>query len=141
MKHLILALCLLLATPLWAQDEPKGGDGPGPQSVLPAPYEVVENQATFPGGMDKFYRFVSNEFQDPQRCFEEGINGYVMMRFVVEIDGHISNIKVMEQTEACPEFAQEAIRVLKKSPRWKPAMNGGKVVRCYYQLPISFQLE
>jgi protein TonB len=141
MKHLILALGLMLATPIWAQDEPKGGDGPGPQSVLPAPYEVVENQAAFPGGMDKFYRYVSNEFQYPLRCMEEGISGYVMMRFVVEVDGHISNIKVVEQTEACPEFAQEAIRVLKTSKRWNPAMNNGKAVRCYYQLPISFQLE
>jgi protein TonB len=141
MKHLILALSLLLTSPVWAQDAPKGGDGPGPQSVLPAPYEVVENQATFPGGMDKFYRYVSNEFQYPLRCMEEGISGYVMMRFVIEMDGRISNIKVMEQTEACPEFAIEAVRVLKKSPRWKPAMNNGKAVRCYYQLPISLQLE
>jgi protein TonB len=138
MKHLILALCLLLATPLWAQDEPKGGDA---SESLPSPYEVVENQAVYPGGMDKFYRYVSNEFQYPVRCQEEGISGYVMMLFVVEVDGRISNIKVVEQTEACPEFAQEAVRVLKMSKRWKPAMINGKAVRCYHKLPISLQLE
>ncbi|MFZ9969755.1 MAG: energy transducer TonB [Bacteroidia bacterium] len=134
MKNWILTLMLASAGSLWAQDVQKDADGG-------APHTVVDVQAMYPGGMSRFYQHVVDEFEYPARCMEEGIGGSVVLRFVVETDGQISNIKAVKETAACPEFTQEAIRVLRAGKRWKPAMVNGKAVRCYHELPISLQLE
>lgn len=134
MRIWMLTLFLASAGSLWAQDVQKDTDGG-------VPHTVVDVQAMYPGGMSRFYQHVVDEFEYPVRCMEEGIGGSVVLRFVVEIDGQISNIKATKETAACPEFSQEAIRVLRTGKRWKPAMINGKAVRCYFELPISLQLE
>lgn len=97
--------------------------------------------ARFIGGEAAFMNFISANFAYPVRCQEEGINGDVLLRFVIEIDGGISNVSVVKETKACPEFTSEAIRILKKSPRWIPGQIKGKSVRSYYTLPITLKLN
>lgn len=94
----------------------------------------IEVKPEFPGGIQKFYNFVKNNYTPPE---EEGLKGRVIVSFVVEKDGSLTDIKVLKDIGY--GTGAEAIRVLKKSPRWTPAEQNGKKVRCSYQLPIAVE--
>ena len=96
----------------------------------------VQIKANYPGGEAAFRDYVAGEFIYPQRCQDEGINGSVMLRFVVDEAGRISRVHAIEDTKSCPEFTSEAIRVLKKSPRWVPGQNNGKFLKSWREIPI-----
>ncbi len=94
----------------------------------------IEVKPEFPGGMDKFYAFVGKNFNVPE---EEGISGKVFVSFTVEKDGSLTDIKVLRDIGF--GTANEALRVLKKCPRWAPGEQNGKKVRCTYSLPITIK--
>jgi protein TonB len=94
----------------------------------------IEVKPDFPGGMDKFTDFVGKNYQAPE---EEGLKGKVYVTFVVEKDGSLTDIKVLRDIGY--GTGKEAIRVLKKSPKWTPGEQNGKKVRCTFSLPISIQ--
>ncbi len=119
-------------------DKDPGGPIGGTGSSDPVKADV---QAKFMGGDDAFIEFVKGEFQYPGRCQDEGINGYVLLRFVVDTKGNVSNVTMMEETPSCKEFTEEAIRVLKKSPQWIPGMVSGKFVKSYRVVPIRLNLN
>lgn len=101
----------------------------------------VAVKAAFPGGEEAFRDYVGNEFQYPVRCQDEGINGSVVLRFVVDKSGKISQVTAIEETKSCPEFTEEAIRVLKRSPRWIPGQNKGRFVISWREIPIRLTVE
>jgi protein TonB len=130
-------------------DETIKGDPDAPMTVEPVgngPKEVVEEDNSiynsagievkpeFPGGMAKFLNFIKNNYSPPD---EEGLKGRVIVSFVVEKDGSLTDIKVLKDIGY--GTGAEAIRVLKKCPRWTPAEQNGKKVRCSYQLPIAIE--
>ena len=84
---------------------------------------------------------MQREFQYPVRCQDEGINGSVVLRFIVDSKGKISDIKVIEDTKTCPEFTTEAIRILQKSPRWVPGQNNGRFIKSYREIPIKLSVQ
>ena len=92
----------------------------------------------FPGGMEAMYSFLRNELQYPAVARVNNIQGTVLLEFVVEKDGSISNAKPL--VSLYPECDAEAIRIVNKMPKWKPAKQNGKPVRCYFNLPIRFKL-
>ena len=94
----------------------------------------IEVKPDFPGGMEKFYKFVGSNYVAPE---EEGLKGKVFVSFVVEKDGSLTDIKVIRDIGY--GTGKEAIRVLKKSPRWSPGIQNGKPVRVLYSLPITIQ--
>lgn len=94
----------------------------------------IEVKPEFPGGMSKFLNFIRNNYTAPD---EEGLKGRVIVSFVVEKDGSLTDIKVLKDIGY--GTGAEAIRVLKKCPRWTPAEQNGKKVRCSYQLPIAIE--
>lgn len=94
----------------------------------------IEVKPEFPGGIEKFYKFVGNNYRAPE---EEGLKGKVYVTFVVEKDGSLTDIKVLRDIGY--GTGAEAIRVLKKSPRWAPGEQNGKKVRVLYSLPITIQ--
>ena len=94
----------------------------------------IEVQPDFPGGLAKFYKYVSSNYRAPE---EEGLKGKVFVTFVVEKDGSLTDIKVLRDIGY--GTGAEAIRVLKKSPRWVPGEQNGKKIRVRYSLPISIQ--
>ena len=94
----------------------------------------IEQNAEFPGGIANFYKFVGNNYKAPE---EEGLKGKVFVTFVVEKDGSLTDIKVIRDIGF--GTGAEAIRVLKKSPRWAPGEQNGKKVRVQYSLPITIQ--
>ena len=92
----------------------------------------IEVQPEFPGGIQKFYAFVGKNYQMPE---EDGLKGKVYVSFVVEKNGELTDIKVLRAIGY--GTGKEAIRVLKSCPKWTPAEQNGKKVRCAYTLPIS----
>ena len=94
----------------------------------------IEIVPEFPGGMEKFYKFVGNNYQTPE---EEGLKGKVYVTFVVEKDGSLTDIKVIRDIGY--GTGKEAIRVLNKCPKWTPGEQNGKKVRVLYSLPITIQ--
>ncbi|WP_426483760.1 energy transducer TonB [Flavobacterium sp. 2] len=94
----------------------------------------IEVKPDFPGGIEKFYKFVGNNYKTPE---EEGLKGKVYVTFVVEKDGSLTDIKVLRDIGY--GTGAEAIRVLKKCPKWTPGEQNGKKVRVLYSLPITIQ--
>jgi protein TonB len=94
----------------------------------------IEVKPDFPGGMEKFYKFVGKNYQVPE---EEGLKGKVFVSFVVEKDGSLTDIKVIRDIGY--GTGKEAIRVLKSCPKWNPGEQNGKKVRVLYSLPINIQ--
>ena len=94
----------------------------------------IEVKPDFPGGMDKFYKFVGKNFQVPE---EDGLKGKVFVTFVVEKDGSLTDIKVIRDIGY--GTGKEAVRVLRSCPKWNPGEQNGKKVRVLYSLPISIQ--
>lgn len=100
------------------------------------PYNVsgIDIQPEFPGGIKEFYQFIGKNYQVPN---VPGLKGKVYISFVVEKDGSISNSKVVRDIGYGTGI--EAIRVLSLSPKWKPAEQNGRTVRCSYILPLSIE--
>lgn len=102
-------------------------------------YDVVEMQPEFPGGQEKMYEFLSAELIYPEKCRENDIQGKVYIQFVITKRGKISQIKILKTSHEL--FAEEAKRVIKKMPKWKPGKQRGKKVNVRYTLPINFSLD
>ncbi len=98
----------------------------------------VESAPEFPGGIEAFYRFLNKNTHYPLQAQKNGTQGKVIVQFVVERDGSLTDLKVVRGLgDGCDE---EAIRVVKLSPLWKPGMQNGKPVRVQYNVPITFTL-
>lgn len=117
--------------------------------VTPYPYEekenkaeedriftVVEQQAQFIGDLNKW---LYANIKYPPEAAENGIQGRVILKFVVEKDGSISNISILRGVER--SLDREAVRVVKSMPKWIPAENKGLVVRSWFAFPITFRLQ
>ena len=101
-------------------------------------YEVVEQSAEFPGGMEALYKFISRNVEYPKKASKEGVNGKVYVQFTVEKDGSITDVHVVRGIgSGCDE---EAVRVVKMMPEWKSGKQRGQPVRTRYKLPVSFKL-
>ncbi|MCX2485132.1 energy transducer TonB [Pedobacter sp. MR2016-24] len=118
------------------------GDGPKQAAVVEDTkvydFVSIETQPGFPGGMDKFYAYLQKTVRYPPMAQENNIQGKVFMSFVVEKDGRLTDIKVERKLGGGTD--EEAIRVLKASPKWTPGIQNGKPVRVKYNIPISFTL-
>lgn len=102
-------------------------------------YNKAEEMPEFNGGMDKFYRYVAQNFKYPRAAIESGVNGKVIVHFEVETDGSMSNLKL----ESDPGFGigKEAMRVVKDSPKWIPGRQHGIPVKVSYYLPIKIGIK
>ena len=101
------------------------------------PEAYTEEMPEFPGGSEALNAFLTREIQYPEVARNTGITGTVLIEFVVEKDGRVSNAKV--KVPLFPECDKEAVRGVMAMPKWKPGKNNGKAVRCYYQVPVTFR--
>lgn len=102
-------------------------------------YTSLEQPATFPGGMESFYGYLQHNLKYPTAAREKNVQGKVFVQYIIETDGSLIDLKIVRGIgSGCDE---EAIRVMKGSPKWIPGMQGGKAVRSMYTLPISFTLS
>lgn len=104
------------------------------------PIIKAEKMPTFQGGdLMKFREWVQKRLRYPQIAQENGISGRVTLSFVVERDGTVTNIQVLQSPDR--SLAEEATRVVGNSPKWEPGMQSNKPVRVKYTLPVVFQIQ
>lgn len=101
-------------------------------------FTVVEESAMFPGGQDELIKYLAQNIKYPKQARVRGVEGLVSVSFVVEKDGSLTDIKLLRDIgSGC---GQEALRVVKEMPKWKPAKLKGEIVRMQFNLPVKFTL-
>ncbi len=101
-------------------------------------FDVVEEMPSFPGGQGALMQYLGN-IKYPVVAQENGVQGRVIVSFVVERDGSISDVKVARSVD--PSLDREALRVVKSMPRWSPGKQNGSTVRVKYTVPVVFRLQ
>src|SRR5690606_37291589 len=101
-------------------------------------FMVTEIMPTFEGGMPGFYRYIADNYVYPEAAVKKGIKGKMPIKSIIEKDGSLSNITVVQDLKY--GTGEEAIRVLKNSPNWNPAIQNGRKVRLQFTLPIQLNL-
>ena len=138
MKKIVLSLVMLFAVAtLSAQNTDTKSNVK--ESVSAPSFIVVEQMPEFPGGEEALYQFLGSNLSYPDTAKEQNITGKVIVSFVVEKDGRITNAKVTKDIGG--GCGDEALRVVNKMPRWKPGRQKGKPVRVQFSLPFLFKLE
>jgi len=102
-------------------------------------FDVVEVMPQFPGGQIAMLQYLMKNIKYPEQAMKEGIQGRVAVRFIVEKDGSISDVKPVLSVH--PLLNKEAVRVVKSMPKWSPGKHNGKPVRVRFNLPIMFKLN
>lgn len=143
MKNLLLILILFSGLIVRAQtDSVKDAlplvDGSAMDKEI---FTFVEQVPEFPGGQEAMMKFISKNIVYPEHAKENNVEGKVLLKFVINTQGEIRNIEVINKVRYGYGLEEEAIRVLKKMPRWTPGKQNGKPVNVYFTLPISFRLK
>ena len=102
-------------------------------------YTMVEEQPEFPGGMGELVKYLQNNVKYPSICQEKGIQGRVIVSFVISEDGSASDFQIVKSVD--PYLDKEALRVLGLMPKWEPGKQKGVPVRVKYTVPVTFRLN
>ena len=102
-------------------------------------FDVVEEMPHFPGGPAALQAFLSSNTKYPVVAQENGVQGRVIVSFVVERDGSITDVRVVRSVD--PSLDREASRVVRSMPRWSPGKQNGSAVRVKYTVPVVFRLQ
>ena len=148
-----LALLLIMANSMYAQanetQEPQKEIAPPPPPPPQDPqkkesksdeiFVVVEKQPSFKEGVKTMMQFIEKEMKYPLIAKENGIQGRVIVNYVIEKDGAISDVQIVRGVD--PSLDKEAIRIIEAMPNWNPGLQRNERVRVRYTLPISFRLD
>lgn len=102
-------------------------------------FDVVEQMPQFPGGDAALFEYLSTHIKYPTIAEENGVQGRVIVTFVVERDGSITDVKVVKSVD--PSLDKEASRVVAGMPKWIPGKQNGSAVRVKYNVPVTFRLQ
>ena len=102
-------------------------------------FSVVEVMPQYPGGQIAMMKYIMENMKYPEQAMKEGIQGRVTVRFIVEKDGSISDVKPVLSVH--PLLNKEAVRVVESMPKWTPGKHNGKPVRVRFNLPVMFKLK
>ncbi|MDP4187977.1 MAG: TonB family protein [Bacteroidota bacterium] len=109
------------------------------EDTVEKPFTYVEQMPDFPGGTDALMQYLGDNIKYPTMALENDIQGTVVVRFVVNRSGKLSDVQVVRGIGGgCDE---EAVRVVKGMPAWKPGKQNGQTVRVYFVLPVKFVLK
>ena len=109
---------------------------PNVQTAVAAPSSALDQMPEFPGGMEALNTYLRNNIRYPQEAQKAGIQGRVIIQFIVSKDGSITDAEVVESVD--PQLDAEGLRLIKNMPRWKPGMRKGQAIRVKQTLPIRF---
>jgi periplasmic protein TonB len=110
-----------------------------PKAEDDAPYTVVEIESTYPGGLPAWARFLNKSFRYPDAAQSNGTQGTVMVRFIVDKEGNVSDVEAISGPDQ-DGLREEAVRVIKKSGKWVPAVQNGRNVKSYKRQPVVFKI-
>ena len=124
-----------------APPPPPPPDEPEPEKEDNTVFQIVEQQPSFPDGEAALFKYLSENIKYPEFARDNGIEGTTYVGFVVEKDGSITDVTVRRGVKGGKVCDEEAIRVVRNMPRWKPGRQNGKNVRVSYNLPVKFKLQ
>lgn len=101
-------------------------------------FSAIETQPEYPGGLKNFYQYISKNVRYPKQAKKDGVSGNVVLSFVVEKDGQLKDVKVINSVRE--DIDAEAIRVVSNSIKWNPGIQNGKPVRVMYRFNVNFAL-
>ena len=102
------------------------------------PFTYVEKMPTIPGG-NKAIQYFINNYPYPSCGLQNNIQGIIILQFIVERNGNLSDARVLRSPDQC--LSDAALEYLKESPLWEPGTHNGKAVRCYFTLPIDYNIK
>jgi len=103
-------------------------------------FTTVDDMPEFPGGLSAYLDFMRSNLNYPAQAREKGIQGRVLVSFIVNEDGHLSDFRIEKSTDN-EELDNEAVRMFKSMPNWKPGSQAGKPVKVRYQMPVNYRLN
>lgn len=118
---------------------PEAKEAPADSTAKEEVFMVAEQMPEFPGGMKELLKFLQDNLKYPENAMKNNVQGRVIVQFVVEKDGTLTEFKVARSVD--PDLDAEALRVLQTMPKWKPGMQRGKIVRVKFTVPVSFKLQ
>ena len=118
---------------------PEAKEAPADSTAKEEVFMVAEQMPEFPGGMKELLKFLQDNLKYPENAMKNNVQGRVIVQFVVEKDGTLTEFKVARSVD--PDLDAEALRVLQIMPKWKPGMQRGKIVRVKFTVPVSFKLQ
>ena len=124
---------------LKAKEEIAAPEPPKQQVEENKVFDVVEQMPSFPGGMGALMSWLGQNIKYPVIAAENGVQGRVIVQFVVEKDGSITDVKVAKSVD--PSLDKEAARVVSSMPKWTPGKQNGSAVRVKYTVPVTFKLQ
>ena len=148
LRHLIMFILVGLVTGIAVASaiHPNGVVRGAIEHVLGIPedttiydFDDVEVKPSYPGDMDAFLTFLNMNMHYPESAETDSIEGRVIVQFVVEKDGSLSNYDVLQSPD--DRLTEEAMRVLRMMPRWQPGQQNGRKVRCRYKVPFKFRMK
>lgn len=101
---------------------------------------LVEEEAKYPGGAKEMALFLARNIQYPETALDQEIQGKAIIRFMIDKEGQVKDVRVLKGVPGCSECDKEAVRVIKMMPKWKPAMYKGEGISSYFNLPIIYRL-
>jgi periplasmic protein TonB len=113
-------------------------DKPPKEEII---YTVVQYEPSFPGGMKALHRYLRESIIYPEEAKKDSFQGRLIVTFILEKDGSLSNVHIRERFNLDPLLNQEALRVVKEMPDWEPGRQQGEEVRVKRNLPIRFRLD
>ena len=137
----LIHLSLVLSAQNRAEDNTALPPVPMDEAAQEETFVIVEQMPEFPGGQAALMKYLSSNIKYPDECRKMGIEGKVYVKFVVDKTGSITDAKLLRGVPDGKLLENEAIRVIKTMPKWKPGSQSGKPVSVYFTLPISFKLN
>ncbi|MDD5570171.1 MAG: energy transducer TonB [Bacteroidales bacterium] len=102
-------------------------------------YTVVEEMPAYIGGEEAMIKFLGENIKYPEKAKKKGIQGTVLISFIIDEEGNVTNAQIRKGIKkVCDE---EALRVVKLMPKWKPGKQSGKPVKVQFIMPVNFTLE
>ena len=146
MRYLILVFFIAISSACLAQTPAKGDADVAidvSTNAMPVDtamvYTSVEQEPQFGSGITDWNKYLQTNLIYPDKAKQENFEGKVIVYFVVERDGRLTDIKVLRSLS--PECAVEAVRLIRNSPKWKPARLSGQNVRCRYTTVVTFAIK
>jgi periplasmic protein TonB len=100
---------------------------------------IVQEMPEFPGGQTALLKYINDNINYPVSAIDNGIEGKVILRFVVSTDGSVKRIEILRSVD--PLLDQEAVRVISAMPKWKPGKNNGTPAAVWFSVPVTFRIK
>lgn len=137
MNRLLLIVSSLLICACPALSQEKSTDRVFSEDSI---FGITDEIASYPGGYKELMHFLSQNIKYPETALENGLEGRVDLRFIIEKDGSVGEIQVLRGVPGCPECDREAVRVVRRMPKWNPAKVNENPVRSYFLLPVNYKM-